>query len=25
MLYSCGPEGMLAATARTAMTHGRPC
>jgi dihydroorotate dehydrogenase electron transfer subunit len=25
MLYACGPEGMLAATARTAMTHGRPC
>jgi len=25
MLYACGPEGMLAATARTAMTHARPC
>lgn len=25
MLYACGPEGMLAATARTAATHGRPC
>ena len=25
MLYACGPEGMLAATARTAMTYGRPC
>ena len=25
MLYACGPEGMLAATARTAMQHGRPC
>ena len=25
MVYACGPEGMLAATARTAMTHGRPC
>jgi dihydroorotate dehydrogenase electron transfer subunit len=25
MLYACGPEGMLAATARIAMTHGRPC
>jgi dihydroorotate dehydrogenase electron transfer subunit len=25
MLYACGPEGMLAATARTAMKHGRPC
>lgn len=25
MLYACGPDGMLAATARTAMTYGRPC
>jgi dihydroorotate dehydrogenase electron transfer subunit len=25
MLYACGPEGMLAATARTAMQHHRPC
>ncbi len=25
MIYACGPEGMLAATARTAMAHGRPC
>jgi dihydroorotate dehydrogenase electron transfer subunit len=25
MLYACGPEGMLAATARTAVRHGRPC
>ena len=25
MIYACGPEGMLAATARTAMKHGRPC
>ena len=25
MLYACGPEGMLAATARTAMNYGRPC
>ncbi|MCU1384429.1 MAG: hypothetical protein JWL71_3126 [Acidobacteria bacterium] len=25
MLYACGPEGMLAATARTAMTYGRRC
>ena len=25
MLYACGPEGMLAATAQTAMKHGRPC
>ena len=25
MLYACGPEGMLAATARTAMTYNRPC
>jgi dihydroorotate dehydrogenase electron transfer subunit len=25
MLYACGPEGMLAATARTAAKHGRPC
>ena len=25
MLYACGPEGMLAATAQTAMKHGRRC
>jgi dihydroorotate dehydrogenase electron transfer subunit len=25
MLYACGPEGMLAATARAAMRHGRRC
>ena len=25
MIYACGPEGMLAATARTAVSHGRPC
>ena len=25
MLYACGPEGMLAATARTAMQYGRAC
>jgi dihydroorotate dehydrogenase electron transfer subunit len=25
MTYACGPEGMLAATARIAMRHGRPC
>ena len=25
MLYACGPEGMLAATARTAARYGRPC
>ena len=25
MLYACGPEGMLAATARTAMKYRRPC
>lgn len=25
MLYACGPEGMLAATARTAMKYSRPC
>ena len=25
MVYGCGPEGMLAATARAAMKHGRPC
>ena len=25
MLYACGPEGMLAATARTAMHYGRTC
>ena len=24
-LYACGPEGMLAATARTAAAFGRPC
>jgi dihydroorotate dehydrogenase electron transfer subunit len=24
-IYACGPEGMLAATARTAMKYGRPC
>jgi dihydroorotate dehydrogenase electron transfer subunit len=24
-LYACGPEGMLAATARTAARYGRPC
>jgi dihydroorotate dehydrogenase electron transfer subunit len=24
-IYACGPEGMLAATARTAAAHGRPC
>ena len=24
-LYACGPEGMLAATARTAAAHARPC
>jgi len=25
MIYACGPEGMLAATARIAMRFGRPC
>jgi dihydroorotate dehydrogenase electron transfer subunit len=25
MLYGCGPEGMLAATAKIAKKHGRPC
>jgi dihydroorotate dehydrogenase electron transfer subunit len=25
MIYACGPEGMLAATAHTAAKHGRPC
>ena len=25
MIYACGPEGMLAATARIAMKYGRPC
>ena len=25
MLYACGPERMLAATARVASDHGRPC
>jgi len=25
MLYACGPEGMLAAVARTADNYGRPC
>jgi dihydroorotate dehydrogenase electron transfer subunit len=25
MIYACGPEGMLAATARTAMAWQRPC
>ena len=25
MVYACGPEGMLAATARTAGRHGQPC
>lgn len=25
MIYACGPEGMLAATAKTAASHGRPC
>jgi dihydroorotate dehydrogenase electron transfer subunit len=25
MLYACGPEGMLAATARTAIKYRRPC
>jgi dihydroorotate dehydrogenase electron transfer subunit len=25
MIYACGPEGMLAATARVAVKHDRPC
>jgi dihydroorotate dehydrogenase electron transfer subunit len=25
VVYACGPEGMLAATARVAAKHGRPC
>ena len=25
MVYACGPEGMLAATAKIAARHGRPC
>jgi dihydroorotate dehydrogenase electron transfer subunit len=25
MIYACGPEGMLAATAKTAAKYGRPC
>ena len=25
MIYACGPEGMLAATAKTAARHQRPC
>ena len=25
MIYACGPEGMLAAAARLAARHGRPC
>ncbi len=25
MVYACGPEGMLAATAKAAARHGRPC
>ncbi|HYM22073.1 MAG TPA: hypothetical protein VEU08_02655, partial [Vicinamibacterales bacterium] len=25
MLYACGPERMLAATAKSAAAHGRPC
>ena len=25
MVYACGPEAMLAATARAAQKHGRPC
>ena len=25
MIYACGPEGMLAATAKTAERYGRPC
>jgi dihydroorotate dehydrogenase electron transfer subunit len=25
MIYACGPEGMLAAVAKTAMRYGRSC
>jgi dihydroorotate dehydrogenase electron transfer subunit len=25
MIYACGPEGMLAACAKTAARHSRPC
>src|SRR4029077_163568 len=25
MIYACGPEGMLAAVAKTALHFGRPC
>jgi dihydroorotate dehydrogenase electron transfer subunit len=25
MIYACGPEGMLAATAKIATRYGRPC
>jgi dihydroorotate dehydrogenase electron transfer subunit len=25
MIHACGPEGMLAATSRTTLKHGRPC
>jgi dihydroorotate dehydrogenase electron transfer subunit len=25
MVYACGPEGMLAAAAKTALRHGQPC
>ncbi len=25
MIYACGPEGMMAATAKTAMKYNRPC
>jgi dihydroorotate dehydrogenase electron transfer subunit len=25
MLYACGPEGMLAATAKAAARYGQPC
>ena len=25
MIYACGPEGMLAATAKIAVRYGRPC
>jgi dihydroorotate dehydrogenase electron transfer subunit len=25
MIYACGPEGMMAATAKTAMKYSRPC
>jgi dihydroorotate dehydrogenase electron transfer subunit len=25
MIYACGPEGMLAAVAKTALRFGRPC